>query len=95
MPHRNDQAGFSRGVDARRGPRHFRSDGQNPGISRCGLEEAAERLRRRQLNPFRGMNTATLLADEGPLEMDSQNLRAGFIGLMLLPDVAGDSLDGP
>ena len=94
MPHRNDQAGFSRGVNARGRPEHFRRDRQNSGIPRGGLEEAAERLRRRQLNPFGGMNSAALFADEGTLEMDSQDFRAGFIRIVLSRDVPGDSLDG-
>jgi len=92
--HRNDQAGFSRGINARSGPEHFRGDRQNSGISRGGFEEAAQRLRRRQLNPFGGMNSAALFADEGPLEMDSQDIRAGVIRIVLSRDVPGDSLDG-
>src|SRR6266576_1835052 len=78
MPHRNDQAGFSRRIDARSGAEQFRCNRQNPGIPRGGLEEAAECFRRRQLNPFSGMNSAALLADEGPLEMDPQDFRAGI-----------------
>ncbi len=94
MPHRDDQAGFSRGINARSGPEHFRRNRQNSGISRGGLEEAAERLRRRQLNPFGWMNSAALFADERPLEMDSQDFRAGFIRFVLMGDVPGDSLSG-
>src|SRR2546421_11899004 len=94
MPHGNDQAGFSGGIHARSGSEHFRRNRQNPGIPGGGPEEAAEFLRRRQLNPFGGMNSATILADKGPLEMDSQDLRAGFIRFVLLADVPGDSLDG-
>ena len=94
MPHRNDQAGFSRRIDARSGTEQFRCNRQNPGIPRGGLEEAAECFRRRQLNPFSGMNSSALLADEGPLEMDPQDFRAGFVRFVLLPDVPGDSLDG-
>src|SRR6202158_5844341 len=93
MPHRNDQAGFSCGINARSRPEYFRRDRENSGIPRSGLEEAAQRLRRRQLNPFGGMNSAALFADEGPLEMDSQDIRAGFIRIVLSRDVPGDSLD--
>src|SRR6266481_7774339 len=93
MPHGNDQTGFSRGIDARSGAKQFRRNRQNSGIPRGGLEEAAERFRRRQLNPFSWMYSATLLADEGPLEMDPQDFRARFVRFVLLRDVPGDSLD--
>src|SRR5712691_6816662 len=41
------------------------------------------------------MNSATLLADKRPLEMDSQDLGVRLIRFVLLGDVRGDPLDGP
>src|SRR5260370_5136333 len=40
------------------------------------------------------MNAAALFADEGPLEMDPEDFRAGFLRFVLLGHVSGDSFDG-
>ncbi len=94
VPHGDDEAGFSRGIDARRRTEDLRRNRQNPAISSGSFEETAKRLGRRQLNPFGRMHTAPLFADERSLEMDSQNFRARFLCFVLLSDVSGDSLDG-
>src|SRR5260370_12530579 len=93
VPNRNDQPSFSRGIDTRSSAEDFRRNGQNPGVPRSGFEEAAEGLRRRQLNPFRRMNATALFADERPLEVDSQDFRPGLLRFVLLGDVPCDPFD--
>src|SRR5258708_29846341 len=80
-------------MHARSSPKHFRRNRQYSGVPRRGLEEAAERFRRRQLNLIGRMYSASLFADERTLEMNSQDFCAGFVRFVLPGDVAGDSLD--
>ena len=94
VTHRNDQAGFPGGVDTRSRPEHFRGDRQHSGIPGGGLEHAVEHLRRRRLDPFGWMNSAALLADKRPLQVDPQNFRAGFIRFVLSRDVTSYALNG-
>jgi len=43
---------------------------------------------------IRGMKRRGAVADEWPLEMDTQDFRAGFLRFVLLGHVSGDSFDG-
>jgi hypothetical protein len=92
VAHGNHDAGIVGGIDARRCAEQLRSNGQDARIPGSGLQQTVEKVGGGQLEPLRGMHTATSVAKEWPLVVNSEDFGARSLCVELSGDETSDPL---